>query len=255
MGTAARDLFERVRWRYFQVQPGVRPLAGVAFLVLAVAIAVVAHLPVLNVAVFAAILLVAVDLTMRSPVGMAVVAIIVCWLAVTVPLGRLYPAPEHQAVFLALLALPVAFVAFRLRGFAPWRTTLMVLAFAGIAAAATAHPLPRLHVAPAWLAAAVLLAYRWDQARRAVPAEAYDTGWVQEQPDREGVPPASGAYTHGVPAATQAAYEERAAGPDQPERRERQEPADENPVISVGEALDELEGMIGLEPVKRQVRS
>ncbi|GAA2106077.1 AAA family ATPase [Actinomadura alba] len=249
VGTAARDLFERVRWRYFQMQPGVRPLAGVALLVLAVAVAVVTDQPVPFVVLFTAILLIAIDLTMRSPVGMAVVAIIACWLAATVPLGRLYPEPEHQAVLLALLAAPVAFVAFRLRGFAPWRTTLVVLAFAGIAAAATAHPLPGLHVAPAWLVAAIVLAYRWDHARRVVPAEAYDTGWVQEQPDRESVPPPNGAYAPGVPVATQAAYEERAVAP------EPQVPGDERPQISVAEALDELEEMIGLEPVKRQVRS
>jgi SpoVK/Ycf46/Vps4 family AAA+-type ATPase len=250
-GNAARDLFERVRWRYFQVQPGVRPLAGLLVLVLAVAVAVVVHMPILTVVVFAAILLVVVEVTMRSPVGMVVVAIIVCWLVATVPLGRLYPTPAHHAVFLALLAPPVAFAAFRLRGYAPWRTTLMALAAAGMAAAATAHPLPKLHVAPAWLAALAVLVYRADHARRAVPAQAYATGWVQEQSDRGG--PAAGAgndsFTHGVPAATQAAYDERATV------QTLSEPSDDGPEISVGEALDELEDMIGLEPVKRQVRS
>jgi SpoVK/Ycf46/Vps4 family AAA+-type ATPase len=249
VGTAARDLFERVRWRYFQVQPGVRPLAGAVVLVLAIAIAVVADLRVLGVVVFAAVLLLVVEVTMRSPVGMAVVAIIVCWLAVTVPLGRLYPAPEQQAAFLALLAVPVAFAAFRLRGYAPWRTTLVVLAAAGIIAAATAHPLPKLHVAPAWAAALAVLGYRWDRARRAVPAEAYDTGWVQEQSDRGSPASGDGAYTHGVPVATQAAYEQRVTP------QAAAEPAEDAPAVSVGEALDELEQMIGLEPVKRQVRS
>jgi SpoVK/Ycf46/Vps4 family AAA+-type ATPase len=251
VSTAARDLFERIRWRYFQVQPGVRPLAGLLVLVLAVAVAVVAHAPVVSVVVFAGVLLLAIELTMRSPAGTAVVAVIVCWLAASVPLGRLYPVPEHHAVFLALLALPVAFVALRLRGYVPWRTTLIVLTAAGIAVAATAHPLPELHVAPAWAAALAVLAHRWDRARRSVPAEAYDTGWVQEQPGREGASPGGGeaSAAAGVPAATQAGYDERAAA--QTPARE----SDDDPDISVGEALEEIEEMIGLEPVKRQVRS
>jgi SpoVK/Ycf46/Vps4 family AAA+-type ATPase len=279
VGTAARDLFERLRSRYFQLQPGVRALTGLLVVALAVAAAVLADRPILSLVVFAVVLLIVVDLTMRSPTGMAVVIVVGCWLAASVPLGRLYETPGHQAVFLALLALPVAFVALRLRGYRPWRTTLMVLAAAGIAAAATAHPLPALHVAPAWLAALAALAYRWDQARRAVPAEAYDTGWVQEQADRNGAPspatpspatptPAAGgrpgddARTDGVPAATQAAYEERAAAQEAPAHVPNAragegtgDTKDGAREISVSEALGELEEMVGLDPVKRQVRS
>ncbi|REE95501.1 AAA family ATPase [Thermomonospora umbrina] len=259
-GTAARDLFERLRWRYFQIQPGVRFLAAVLCAALAVAATVLAGRPPPEVVGAGALVLGVLTLghlTMRSPAGMAVAAVVAGWVAASVPLGRQYPEHEHQAVFLALLAPPVSFGAARMRGYAPWRTVLLALASAGVVAAATARPLSVLHVCPAWLVAVAVLGYRWDRSRRAVPAEAYDTGWVQEQ---EGAPrkPATAdpedpeSERVGVPPATQAVYEQRAAAQTLPPVHE---PAEEAPEISVGDALAELEGMIGLEPVKRQVRS
>ncbi|GAA2413659.1 hypothetical protein GCM10010191_24300 [Actinomadura vinacea] len=319
--TAARDLFERLRWRYFQIQPGLRFLGGLLLVALVAVGAVLVGAPVTTTAgavAGTAALLAVLHLVLRSPAGMAVVSVLACWLAASVPLGRMYP--EHvsrihpdPSLLLALLALPVAFMALRLRGYAPWRTALAALGAAGVMTAAMAHPLPALHVAPGWAAALALLAYRWDQARRSVPAEAYDTGWVQEQradaqadaqadsqggamtvpgkrpfsdrPRRPGDPgpkpdqaprPASGARpgpdadqddtaaAAGVPAATQAAYERRAAaqagqagsGAGGGRSGGAGQGGDETvPEISVAEALAELEAMIGLEPVKRQVRS
>jgi len=255
-GSALRDLFERARWRYFQIQPGLRLLGGAVLIAVAVAVTVLAHLPAAVVAgtagALAAVLAVC-HLTMRSPAGMAVAAVVACWAAVSVPLGQQYPRPGHHGLLLALLGVPVAFGAVRLRGYAPWRTVLLALTAAGLVAAALARPLHALHVAPAWITALAILGYRWEQSRRAVPAEAYDTGWVQEQQAATGrgdeaEPGAGEAVTAGVPPATQAAYEQLAAA-------ELREPAEEAPQISVGDALAELEAMIGLEPVKRQVRS
>jgi SpoVK/Ycf46/Vps4 family AAA+-type ATPase len=236
-------VFARARTRYFMIHPGLRRLAGLMILALAATAAVVTGRPVVSAVVFAAILLAVLDLTLRSPANMATITVVACWLVVCVPLGRLFPKPEYQAAGLALLALPVAFVALRLRGFVPWRTTLVALAGAGLMAAATAGPLPRLHVLPAWLTALLLLAYRWDQARRVVSADAYETGWVQEADPPEAESRES--EVPGVPAATQAGYEQRAAPAG----------ATPEPQPSVDEALGELEGMIGLAPVKRQVRS
>src|SRR5690348_7206800 len=118
---AARDLFERLRWRYFQIPAGLRFLGGVLLVALVLAAVVVAGGPVLGTAAFAVILLIVVHLTLRSPTGMAVVAVVASWLALSVPLGRLYPDGGHPPylgpeLLLALLALPVAFMAFRLRG-------------------------------------------------------------------------------------------------------------------------------------------
>jgi SpoVK/Ycf46/Vps4 family AAA+-type ATPase len=223
----ARDVFERARWRYFQVQPGVRRLTFLILVVGAAAVAIVADWPPLTTVVFVATLLLVIDFTLRSPSGMATAFAVVCWLAATILVSRLYPPGGHEAIFLAALALPVAFLAHRIRAYAPWRTALAAFAAAGIVAAALAHPLPGLNAAPAWVTALAVLAYRWFQARRIVPAEAYDTGWAQEDYQE----PAD----YAAPVAGRA--------------------VEEVPQISVNEALAELEAMIGLEPVKRQVRS
>lgn len=286
---AARDLFERLRWRYFQVTPGLRFLGAALLVALVLVATVLLDGPILGAAAFTVILLVVVHLTLRSPTGMAVVAVILAWLALSVPLGRLYPDEGNPpylnpSLLLALLAVPVAFIAFRLRGYAPWRTTLMGLAAAGVATAACAHPLPETSVTPGWLAALAVLAYRWDRARRAVPAEAYETGWVQEQAspkgdamagprkgssgpekrertDMPGRPDRRGSGEDGVAGtAAQAVHDQRAAAQAAdsgaaPERQAPPERRTESPDISVADALAELENMIGLEPVKRQVRS
>ncbi|WP_425550714.1 AAA family ATPase [Actinoallomurus liliacearum] len=223
----ARDLFERARWRYFQIQPGLRRLTFLLLVVGSAAVAIVANLPLLTTVVFVATLLLVVDFTLRSPSGMATAFVVACWLAAVIPLSRLYPDGGHEAVFLAALALPVAFLVHRIHAYAPWRTAVLSLGLAGIVAAALAHPLPRLTAAPAWVAAFAVLGYRWWQARRIVPAEAYDTGWAQED------------Y----------AEDDEYAAPGQARA------AEEVPDISVDEAFAELEAMIGLEPVKRQVRS
>ncbi|MES9540820.1 MULTISPECIES: AAA family ATPase [unclassified Actinomadura] len=285
---AARDLFERLRWRYFQITPGLRFLGAVLLVALVLVAAVLLDGPILGAAAFTVILLVVVHLTLRSPTGMAVVTVILAWLALSVPLGGLYPdegnppylSPE---LLLGLLAVPVAFVAFRLRGYAPWRTTLLGLASAGVATAACANPLPEASVTPGWLAALAVLAYRWDRARRTVPAEAYETGWVQEQaspkgdataaprknpsgtdkrerPDKPSRPDRRGSGEAGAAATAQAVHDQRAAAQaadsgSAPERQAPPERRTESPDISVADALAELENMIGLEPVKRQVRS
>ncbi|MFL6051828.1 MAG: ATPase, partial [Actinoallomurus sp.] len=223
----ARDLFERARWHYFQIQPGLRRLGFLLLVVGSAAVAIVADLPLLTTVVFTATLLLVVDFTLRSPSGMATAFVVACWLAAVIPLSGLYPPGGHEAVFLGTLALPVALLAHRVHAYAPWRTAIVSLGLAGIVAAALAHPLPRLNAAPAWAAAFAVLAYRWWQARRIVPAEAYDTGWAQED------------Y----------AEEDEYAPPAQARA------ADDVPEISIDEAFAELEAMIGLEPVKRQVRS
>ncbi|MBW8484932.1 AAA family ATPase [Actinomadura parmotrematis] len=260
--TTARDLFERLRSRYFQVVPGLRFLAGLVAIAAAVAAAVLLKAPVLVTAAAAAILLVVVHLTLRSPAGTAVGGVIACWLAASVPLGGLYPHPHYETPLLAALALPVALTAFRLGGYTPWRTALIALLAAAAATAALVFTVPAAGAAPAWVAGLAVLAYRWARARRTVAAETYATGWVQEQdgPKGEGMtlpgrpPPLDPARRDedaaGVPAATQAAYEQRAAA-DAPPAEAGEEPPD----ISVAEALADLEDMVGLAPVKRQVRA
>jgi SpoVK/Ycf46/Vps4 family AAA+-type ATPase len=206
-------------------------------LAVALAVSVATDFPILNALVFVLVLLVVVDLTLRSPAGVAVLAVVAVWLGVSLPLAGLFPESDYQGVGLALLALPVAFLSLLLSAYAPWRTATWALVCAALVTGVLAQPAPRLHVGPAWVAALLVLAYRWDRARRVVPAESYDSGWVEETPViREQV--------RAVAEEPRAPYEEQ--------------PYEELPYeeeISVEEALAELEDMIGLEPVKRQVRS
>ncbi|WP_344835162.1 AAA family ATPase [Actinocorallia longicatena] len=204
-----------------------------------VTVAVVADLPVLSALVGALVLLVVVDLTLRSPAGVAVLAVVTAWLASCVPLARIYPEPAHQGIVLALLALPVAMAALRLSGYVPWRSALLALLVAGAAAAGLAQAAPKLHAGPAWAGAFLVLAYRWDKARRAVTAESYGSGWVEETEVVVEQPP---------PRIEPRTVAEPEPLPSVPEPRREPEP-------SVEDALAELEDMIGLEPVKRQVRS
>jgi SpoVK/Ycf46/Vps4 family AAA+-type ATPase len=261
-GAAVRDAFERLRTRYFALSPGVKPLLCLLVLMLSVALSVVLGWPLLDTVVFAVLLVTAVDLTLRSPAGMAVVALVCCWLLTCVPLGRMYPEQEYQTGALGALALPVAVAALRLRAYAPWRTALLAFGIAALATVVTVLTLPRLHVAPAWLAALLLLGYRWEQSRRVARAAAYESGWVQETPETPPTPETGGPSVVqeaaeppvGVPEATREAYEQRAAAPV-PARAGTPVPEEPEEMVSVEEALGELESMIGLEPVKRQVRS
>ncbi|MEO5875550.1 MAG: AAA family ATPase [Streptosporangiaceae bacterium] len=199
-------------------------------------VAVATDFPILSALVFVLVLLVVVDLTLRSPAGVAVLAVVAAWLGVSLPLTGLFPEPHYQGVALVLLAVPVSVLSLLLSAYAPWRTAAWALGCAAVVTSALAQPAPRLHVGPAWVAALLVLAYRWDRARRVVPAESYDSGWVEETPVvlREQV--------RGI-----------AEVPEPRESVEDLQPYEEE--ISVEEALAELEEMIGLEPVKRQVRS
>jgi SpoVK/Ycf46/Vps4 family AAA+-type ATPase len=183
----ARDAFGGTR-RWDRPLPAVpsRPAGTVALLVsgLAVIVAAAARLtgqPALVLAVAVAVPLAVIALTWRGPGATATLIVVICWLVAIVPLGGLYPGPGHQIVLLALLALPVAALAHRIRGYPPWRTVLPALLVAGVFAAAAARLWPFLDAAPAWVGALGVLGYRWLQARRTFAPEAYESGWVQEE--------------------------------------------------------------------------
>jgi SpoVK/Ycf46/Vps4 family AAA+-type ATPase len=129
-----------------------------------------------------------------------------------------------------ILSLPVAGIAHLIRWVPPWATTLLALVPAGAVAAVLAFVFAEsqgIAWGVAYGVAAVVLVYRFVQARRARIALAGEEQQVRIR-GRDGEQGGS-VSASGEPSAP--------------------------PPISVEEALGELESMIGLAPVKEQVRS
>ncbi|TMR09566.1 AAA family ATPase [Nonomuraea turkmeniaca] len=222
---AARDLFEQVRERYFQIPQAVRRVLYVVVLVatMGVGAALGWYLPTTFVTTL--VLLAFVALTMRFPRAAATTLVVVGWGVGALYLFQaLYP-PGSTAVHLMVgLAVLVAAAAHLIRWVTPWVTTLAALVPAGMLAAAVAPVSPAVSMWVGYGVALCVLVYRFVLARRAKAASAA----VEEQVRvrvREGRPES----THDRGGAL--------------------------PQISVEEALGELESMIGLAPVKEQVRS
>ncbi|WP_157978703.1 AAA family ATPase, partial [Nocardia aurea] len=169
-----------------------------------------------------------VALTLRFPRAAATALVIAAWAALVPAIAVLFPVRSLAPTLLLVLAVPVAAAAHLIRWVAPWLTALLALIPAGLLAAALSPLAPVSEGIAVWVAygaAAAVLLYRFVLARR---ARAELSTREQEQLRvrvREGRPEAQ---------------QDRAAGP---------------PSISVEEALGELESMIGLAPVKEQVRS
>ncbi|MEV0596206.1 AAA family ATPase [Nonomuraea cavernae] len=221
---AARDLFERVRLRYFRLPPAVRRVMYISALIGAVGLGAAFGWDLPQTFVIALLALAFVALTLRFPRAAATTLVVGVWVVVTIGVsGLLFPA--GSALLLALLAVPVAAAAHLIRWVTPWLTALLALLPAGLLAAALSLVSATIAVWVAYGVAAAALLYRFLLARR---ARAELTVQEQEQLRirvREGMPGA-------------------------PSDRTPQPPS-----ISVEEALSELESMIGLAPVKEQVRS
>ncbi|WP_101788460.1 AAA family ATPase [Nonomuraea indica] len=222
---AARDLFERVRLRYFGLPPAVRRVLYAAVLIGSVGLAAALGWDLWQTFLVTLVALGFAALTLRFPRAAATALVVAAWAALVPVLGVLFPARSLAPTLLLVLAVPVAACAHLIRWVAPWLTALLALVPAGLLAAAVSPVSDGIAVWVAYGAAAAVLLYRFVLARR---ARAELTTREQEQLRvrvREGRP------------GTQA---DKAAAP---------------PAISVEEALGELESMIGLAPVKEQVRS
>ncbi|RJL34431.1 AAA family ATPase [Bailinhaonella thermotolerans] len=219
---AAREMFDRVRERYYRTAPGLRRL-GYAAVVLAALGGVLAFgWPLVTTVFYVALGLAFFALTMRFPRAAATVLVLLAWGAAAALIAGLHPDPAGALTALALLGLLVAGAAHLIRHVPPWQTVALALAAAAFLAVVLAGR------APVWVAyagAAAVLVWRLVQARSVVRRAAAG-------PPRERERERAGA------AQQQAARE---PGPPEP--------------ISVEDALAELEDMIGLEPVKEQVRS
>ncbi|QYC43827.1 ESX-1 secretion system protein EccA1 [Nonomuraea coxensis DSM 45129] len=221
---AARDLFEQVRERYFRIPPGVRRVLYVVVLVAAMGVGAALGWDLLSTFPLVLLALAFVALTMRFPRAAATTLVVVCWAVLALQaFARLYPAGSPAVHLMVGLALPVAAAAHLIRWVTPWVTTLTALLPAGLLAAALSPVSATISVWVAYAAALAVLVQRFLLARRTRAESA-----VEEQVRvraREGRPETA---------------QDKPGGP---------------PQISVEDALAELESMVGLAPVKEQVRS
>ncbi|MEU4834688.1 AAA family ATPase [Streptosporangium sp. NPDC023615] len=227
---AARDLFEQVRSGYFRLSPPLRRLIYAAVLVGAVALAFGVGWSVLNTILVTLTLLGFAALTLSFPRAAATLLVILLWLAALTIIRGGYGWDSPVSTALILLAPLAGGAAHLIRWVTPWVTAAAALAAAGLVALVFGTLLtalvPAVAIWAAYAAAGGVLVHRLLQARRARAAA------TAEQPQdrlrvREG-----GHAAHVAPG-------------------ERDVP----PPISVEEALGELDAMIGLAPVKEQVRS
>ncbi|GAA2887046.1 AAA family ATPase [Nonomuraea rubra] len=223
---AARDLFEKVRLRYFQIPPAVRRVIYVVVLVVTMGVGAALGWDLLKTFPLVLLLLAFVALTMRYPRAAATALVVAGWMALALQVfGRLFPEGAATVHVMVFLALPVAGAAHLIRWVTPWVSTLMALAPAGVLAAAISPVSDGTAVWVACAAAMAVLGYRFVLARK-VRAESVAAEEQQVRVrGREGRPEAP---------------HDRSGAP---------------PQISVEDALAELESMIGLVPVKEQVRS
>ncbi|MGW0194891.1 AAA family ATPase [Nonomuraea sp. NPDC003201] len=223
---AARDLFEKVRLRYYQIPPAVRRVLYVVVLVAVMGLGAALGWNLLNTFPLALLGLAFVALTMRFPRAAATVLVVAGWVVLTLPVfSGLFPAGSGSVHLMVALALPAAAGAHLIRWVAPWVTTLLALAPAGVLAVPLSFVSANVAVWVAYAVAAAVLVYRFVLARK-VKAE---SAAAEEQ---------------------QVRVRAREGRPESPQDRQGGLPQ-----ISVEEALSELESMVGLAPVKEQVRS
>jgi SpoVK/Ycf46/Vps4 family AAA+-type ATPase len=214
----------------------------------------------------------------RTKMASAYVAMLAVWLIYFFALYSPDPATLPSVpVRWSLLALPVvmAFAAHlppMSRWYVPCRTVAVTLLWPVIITAALLKQLPAMHIPTAvgvvfaWLLAVVVLG--WRAAKGTQDARLYATQARRTAPGRPAGPGARpGAGPRGGPAGpgypgghSPVQYGARAQGVAQPyadrAAREQQAAAPRpRPQITVEDAMAELDAMIGLGPVKEQVRS
>ncbi|MEV6862568.1 AAA family ATPase [Streptosporangium subroseum] len=228
---AARDLFEQVRLSYFRLSVPLRRLIYAGVLIGVVGLALGVGWDPIYTFMTTLTLLGFVALTLRFPRAAATLVVVLGWLMALFFLQGTYGWPPLVSTALVVLGLSVAGIAHLIRWVPPWVTTLLALVSAGVVAAVLATTVasesPGVAVGVAYGVAVAVLVYRFVQARQARIALAGEEQQVRLR-GRDG--------GNGAPVSA-------SGEPSAP------------PPISLEEALGELESMIGLAPVKEQVRS
>ncbi|MCW2878400.1 MAG: ATPase central protein [Sphaerisporangium sp.] len=225
---AARDAFEHVRLRYFQLSRATRRVMFAAVLIGAVILAVVLGWSPFSTFVTTLLLLGFAELTLRFPRAAATVLVVVAWSCVMVVMGGYVQPHSSLPTLFILLGVLVGIAAHLIRWVTPWVSTLAALGAAAMVTFAVATFSTNVAAWAAYGVAAAVLIYRLVQA-----------GQVRRLAAAQAEAPA------------QARQRVRDGAGERDGLRERDVP----PPISVEDALGELESMIGLEPVKEQVRS
>ncbi|MFC7330076.1 AAA family ATPase [Marinactinospora rubrisoli] len=237
----------RLRSLYDRYPPRSRLFAGLVAVTVAAVAAFIAGLPVLLAVTVTVLVLALFAALMRSAEAVATALVCVGWLVVAYPLFQIPLAGEPVVLVLPLLPPLVTLAAGRIRGFPVWHTTLLALLVGLITgmAVALASMLtdavpPALGIACTVAGAGAALLWRAVAARR-LRRELRGVG-----------ADVAGPHAGGPPAARR---RERQAAGAAGDRRHDVRDGEPVPPIPVDEALAELEGMIGLDPVKQQVRA
>ncbi len=227
---AAREAFEHVRLRYFQLSRTTRRVMFAAVLIGALILSVVLGWSPFSTFLTTLLLLGFAELTLRFPRAAATVLVVVAWSCVMVVMGGYVQPHSALPTLFILLGVLVGIAAHLVRWVTPWVTTIAALGAAAMVTFAVATFSAEGALWAAYGVAAAVLVYRLIQAgqarRRLAASQAQASSAQARQRVRDG-------------------------GGERDGLAERATP----PPISVEEALGELESMIGLEPVKEQVRS
>ncbi|MEV7805723.1 AAA family ATPase [Microbispora sp. NPDC088329] len=226
--TAARDLFEQVRFRYFQLPPFARRALFVVLLVATMGAAAALNWSLAPTFIYTFLALSFLALALSYPRAAATVLVLAGW-GLLLPLFMgVFGAQSIAPGLLMLLGALTGGAAHLIRWVPPWLTTLMSLAPAGVVALSLSPLSPSAALWGAYGVAAAMLLYRLVLARR-----------VRAEAERS----AAGAEAQVQERGRAGGHQPAAAGAGAP------------PPITVEQALAELESMIGLEPVKEQVRA
>jgi len=251
---------DRLRARYHGLPLPRRLVAGLVLVTVVAVVALVAGLPVLGAVSATLVLLMAFAALMRSLDAFLTVLVCVVWLAVTVPLFQIPLAGEPVTLLVLPLPLLVVLAAGRAREFPAWHTAVLSLTAGLIAGFSVAlagmvidPPAAAWGIAALYVAAGACLLWRLSASRQITrESEANRRETAQAMPvsrsdrtDRRG----EGAGRRGRPQPLRG-RSDTAPGSG---RDTGADAADDEPV-PVDQALAELEAMIGLDPVKQQVR-
>ncbi|MDA8370552.1 MAG: AAA family ATPase [Nocardiopsaceae bacterium] len=242
---------DRARAAYYRYPLRTRLVAGLATVTVLAGLALILGVPVLWTVVVSVAALSVVAALMRSSDAVATTLVCLAWLVLAYLLFHI-PIPVADSsvlLLLPLLPLLVSLAATRIREFPVWHTTLLALLIAlivGLAVAlagmlvASAPPALGIVCAAAAAGAALvwrgIAAYRLRRGMQELGAAQPSRGIRPPEPDAPTVPRQRATQTARPPSA---AKDNDAA----------------EPPVPVDEALAKLEDMIGLDPVKQQVRA